>query len=108
MGTIEDEAKMVKEEIKKKGYELRPSGRGRPWYMKDVEWQGKKGFYEVVITEEGHIPRTFKNRVLVSVTEFDSGAVMITREYKSLRAFLDRAKGKVVYQEEEGVSKALA
>jgi hypothetical protein len=109
MGTIEDEAKIVKGEIEKKGYELRPSGRGRPWYMKDVEWQGKKGYYEVVITEEGHIPRTLKNRVLVSVMEFKSGEVMITREYESLQAFLDGAEGKVIYQEgEEGVSKASA
>ena len=109
METIEDEAKMVKGEIEKRGYRLGPSSRGRPWYMKDVEWQNKKGYYEVVITEEGHIPKTFKNRVLVSVMEFGSGAVMITKEYESLQTFLDGAEGKVIYQEVEGgVSNASA
>ncbi len=102
MEKIEDEARMVKSEIEKRGYRLGSSGRGRSWYMKDVEWQNKKGYYEVVITEEGHIPRTFKNRVLVSVMESGSGAVMITREFESLQAFLDGAEGKVIYQEEEG------
>ena len=102
METMDDEAKMVKGEIERRGYRLGPSSRGRPWYTKDVEWQNKKGYYEVVIAEEGHIPKTFKNRVLVSVMEFGSGVVMITREYESLQAFLDRAEGKVVYQEEEG------
>ncbi len=108
MATIEDEAKMVKGEIEKGGYRLGPSGRGRSWYMKDVEWQNKNGYYEVVITEEGRIPKSFKNRVLVSVMEFGSGAVMITREYESLQAFLDGAEGKVIYQEEGEVSKASA
>jgi hypothetical protein len=105
----EDEAKMVKGEIEKKGYRLVPSGRGRSWYMKDVEWQGRKGYYEVVITEEGHIPKTFNDLVLISVMEFGSGAVMITKEHESLQAFLDGAEGKVIYQEVEGgVSKASA
>jgi hypothetical protein len=108
MKTIEDEAKRVKGEIEKRGYEFRPSGRGRSWYMRNVEWQNKKGYYEVLITEEGHIPRTFKNRVLVSVMEFESGAVMITREYESLQEFLDGAEGKSIYQEEGEVSKASA
>ena len=105
----EDEAKMVTGEIEKKGYRLGPSGRGRSWYMKDVEWQKKKGYYEVLITEEGHIPKTFKNPVLISVMEFGSGAVMITKEYESLQAFLDGTEGKVIYQDVEGeVSKASA
>ena len=109
MAPIEDEARRVKGEIEKRGYTFRPSGRGRSWYMKDVEWQSKKGYYEVVITEEGHIPRTFKNRVLVSVMEFRSGAVMITKEYESLQEFLEGAEGKVIYQEAEGgASKASA
>jgi len=109
MEKIEDEAKIVKGEIEKGGYKLGPSGRGRSWYMKDIEWQNKKGYYEVVITEEGHIPRTFKDRVLVSVMEYGSGTVMITKEYESLKAFLDGAEGKVIYQELEGeVSKASA
>ena len=108
MDKIEDEAKMVKGEIEKRGYRLGPSGRGRSWYMKEVEWQNKKGYYEVVITGEGHIPGTFNNPVLISVMEFGSGAVMITREYESLQAFLDGAEGKVIYQEEGGVSKASA
>ena len=109
MEIIEDEAKMVKGEIEKRGYRLRPSGRGRSWYMKDVEWQNKKGYYEVVVTEDGNIPRIFNNPVLASVMEFRSGAVMITKEYESLQAFLDGAEGKVIYQEVEGgVSKASA
>jgi len=109
MGKIEDEAKMVKGEIEKRGYRLGPSGRGRSWYMKDVEWQNKKGYYEVVITEEGYVPRVFNNPVLVSVMEFGSGAVMITKEYESLQTFLDGGEGKVIYQEVEGgVSKAQA
>ena len=109
MEKVEDEAKMVKGEIEKRGYRLGPSGRGRSWYMKDVEWQNKKGYYEVVITEEGHIPRNFKNPVLVSVMEFGSGAVMITKEYESLQAFLDGEEGKVIYQKMEGgVPKASA
>lgn len=109
MEIIEDEAKMVKGEIEKRGYRLRPSGRGRSWYMKDVEWQNKKGYYEVVVTEDGNIPRIFNNPVLASVMEFGSGAVMITKEYESLQAFLDGAEGKVIYQEVEGgVSKASA
>jgi hypothetical protein len=77
--------------------------------MKDVEWQSKKGYYEVVITEEGDIPRTFDKPVLVSVMEFGSGAVMITKQYESLQTFLDGGEGKVIYQEVEGgVSKAQA
>ena len=109
MEIIEDEAKMVEGEIEKRGYRLRPSGRGRSWYMKDVEWQNKKGYYEVVVTEDGNIPRIFNNPVLASVMEFGSGAVMITKEYESLQAFLDGAEGKVIYQEVEGgVSKASA
>ena len=109
MEKIEDEVKRVKGEIEKRGYRLGPSGRGRSWYMKDVEWQGIKGYYEVIITEEGDIPKAFNNPVLVSVMEFGSGAVMITREYESLQAFLDGAEGKVIYQEVEGgVSKARA
>jgi len=109
MEIIEDEAKMVKGEIEKRGYRLRPSGRGRSWYMKDVEWQNKKGYYEVVVAEDGNIPRIFNNPVLASVMEFGSGAVMITKEYESLQAFLDGAEGKVIYQEVEGgVSKASA
>ena len=109
MVTIEDEAKRVKAEIEKRGYMLRPSGRGRSWYMKDIEWENKKGYYEVVITEEGHIPKAFDNPVLVSVMEFGSGTVMITKEYESLQEFLDGAEGRVVYQElEGGVSKARA
>ena len=102
METIDDEEKMVKGEIEKRGYRLGPSSRGRPWYMKDVEWQNKKGYYEVVVTEEGDIPRSFNNPVLVSVMEFGSGVVMITKEYESLQAFLDGAEGKVIYQEVEG------
>ena len=109
MEIIEDEAKMVKGEIEKRGYRLRPSGRGRSWYVKDVEWQNKKGYYEVVVTEDGNIPRIFNNPVLASVMEFGSGAVMITKEYESLQAFLDGAEGKVIYQEVKGgVSKASA
>ena len=109
MDKVEDEAKRVIGEIEKRGYRLGPSGRGRSWYMKDIKWQDKKGYYEVVITEEGYIPRSFNNPVLVSVMEFGSGAVMITREYESLKAFLDGVEGKVIYQElEGGVSKALA
>jgi hypothetical protein len=109
MENTEDEAKKVKEEVEKRGYRLKPSGRGRSWYMKDVEWQNEKGYYEVVITEEGHVPRAFNNPVLVSVMKFGSGVVMITREYESLQAFLDGAEGKVIYQEVEGgVSKASA
>jgi len=109
MENIEDEAKMVKGEIEKRGYRLGPSGRGRSWYMKDVEWQHKKGYYEVLVTEEGHIPRTFNNPVLISVMELGSGAVMITKEYESLQAFLDGVEGKVIYQEvEREVSKASA
>ena len=42
MEKIEDEAKRVKGEIEKRGYRLGPSGRGRSWYMKDVEWQTQK------------------------------------------------------------------
>jgi len=102
MDKIEDEAKRVIGEIEKRGYRLGPSGRGRSWYMKDVEWQNKKGYYEVVVTEEGDIPRSFNNPVLVSVMEFGSGVVMITKEYESLQAFLDGAEGKVIYQEVEG------
>jgi len=109
MEKIEDEAKTVKGEIEKRGYKLTPSGRGRSWYMKDVEWQNKKGYYEVVITEDGNIPRIFNNPVLVSVMEFQSGAVMITKGYESLQTFLDGAEGKVIYQEMEGgVAKAWA
>jgi hypothetical protein len=109
MEKIEDEAKMVRGEIEKRGYRLGPSGRGRSWYMKDVEWQNKKGYYEVVVTEDGNIPRIFNNPVLVSVMEFRSGAVMITKEYESLQTLLDGAEGKVIYQElEGGVSKAWA
>jgi hypothetical protein len=109
MKIIEDEAKMVKEEIEKRGYKLTPSGRGRFWYMKEVEWQNKKGYYEVVVTEDGNIPRIFNNPVLASVMEFRSNAVMITKEYESLQAFLDGAEGKVIYQEVEGgVSKVSA
>jgi len=109
MEKIDDEAKMVKGEIEKRGYRLGPSGRGRSWYMKDVEWQTQKGYYEVVVTEDGNIPRNFNNPVLVSVMEFGSGAVMITKEYESLQTFLDGGEGKVIYQEVEGgVSKASA
>ena len=109
MKKTEDEAKIVKGEIEKRGYRLGPSGRGRSWYMKDVEWQSKRGYYEVVVTEEGDIPRSFNNPVLVSVMEFGSGVVMITREYESLKAFLEGAEGKVIYQEVGGgVSKASA
>jgi hypothetical protein len=109
MDKIEDEAKIVKGEIEKRGYRLGPSGRGRSWYMKDVEWQTQKGYYEVVVTEDGNIPRIFNNPVLVSVMEFGSGAVMITKEYESLQAFLNGVEGKVIFQEvEEGVSKASA
>jgi len=109
MENIEDEAKMVKGELEKRGYRLGPSGRGRSWYMKDVEWQNKKGYYEVVVTEEGYIPRAFNNTVLISVMEFGSGAVMVTKEYESLQAFLDGAEGKIIYQEVEGgVPKASA
>jgi hypothetical protein len=109
MDKNEDEAKMVKGEIEKRGYRLGPSGRGRSWYMKDVEWQNKKGYYEVVVTEDGNIPRIFNNSVLISVMEFGSGAVMITKQYESLQAFLDGAEGKVIYQEvERGVPKASA
>ncbi len=109
MKTAEDKAKMVKGEIQKRGYEFRPSGRGRPWYMKDVEWQGKKGYYEVLVNEEGHVPRTFQDRVLVSVMKFGSGTVMITKEYESLQEFLEGTEGKVIYREMEGgVSKASA
>ena len=109
MDKIEDEAKRVIGEIEKRGYRLGPSGRGRSWYMKDVEWQNKKGYYEVVITEEGDIPRTFDKPVLVSVMEFGSGTVRITKEYESLQEFLEGAEGKVIYQEAEGgASKASA
>jgi hypothetical protein len=109
MEKMEDEAKIVKGEIEKRGYRLGPSGRGRSWYMKDVEWQTKRGYYEVVVTEDGNIPQTFNNPVLISVMEFGSGAVMITKEYESLQAYLDGAEGKVIYHEGEGgVSKAWA
>jgi hypothetical protein len=41
--------------------------------------------------------------------EFGSGAVMMTKEYESLQAFLDGEEGKVIYQEVEGgVPKASA
>ena len=52
MEKIEDEAKRVIREIEKRGYRLGPSGRGRSWYMKDVEWQGEKGYYERELTPE--------------------------------------------------------